>query len=155
SEATRDEAKQRYDTQVMLYKSKATSLEELRGAKLAWEKYKYEVISKDAAIKVAESELAQTRTVLELHEIRSPIRGRVQIIYKKKGEEVKNLEPILLVRSLDTLQAEGSVDTHYLPRLSKGMKVLIEPMKEQGPFRPFIGHMDPVTGVAVSKDSRT
>jgi hypothetical protein len=153
--ATRDEAKQRYETQVMLYKSKATSQEEVRGAKLAWDKYIYEVISKKAAIEVAKSELAQTRTVLELHEIRSPIRGRVQIIYKKKGEEVKNLEPILLVRSLDTLQAEGSVDTHYLPRLSKGMKVLIEPMKEQGPFRPFIGHMDPVTGVAVSKDSRT
>jgi hypothetical protein len=79
---TRDEAKQRYETQVTLYKSKATSQEELRGALLAWDKYKYEVDSKDAAIEVAKSELAQNKNVVELHEIRIKILGVVNAIYK-------------------------------------------------------------------------
>src|SRR5437660_7212264 len=64
SEKTRDEAKSRLDTQIDLYRRKATSLEELRGAQLAVDKYKGEVISKAAAIRVAEAELKQTKTVV-------------------------------------------------------------------------------------------
>lgn len=154
SEKTRDEAKARLDTQVDLWKRKATSLEELRGAQLAVDKYKGEVVSKAMAIKVAEAELKQTKTVVAFHEIRSKIRGQVKAIYKRKGEEVKNLEPILLLRNLDVMRAEGRIDTHRLPRLSKGMKVWVEPSEDQPHHAAFFGHLEPVTGVAVANDSR-
>jgi WD40 repeat protein len=154
SEKTRDEAKSRYDTQIGLYKRNATSSEELRGALLAWEKYKGEVTSKKAAIKVAEAELKQAKTVVGLHQIRSQSRGQVVAIYKRKGEQVKNLEPVLLLRNLDTLRAEGRVDTQFLPRLAKGMKAWVEPSQEQSHHDPFVGHLESITGVAVSQDSR-
>jgi hypothetical protein len=113
------------------------------------------VEQKEAAKGKAEAELQQTKTVVELHEIRSQIGGQVKAIYKHKGEQVKNLEPVLLIRNLDTLRAEGMVDAHFLPRLVKGMKVLVEPDKDQSHYQPFIGHLQPVTGVAVTKDSKT
>jgi len=152
---TKEEALARYDTQKDLYKRKATSLEDLRAAKLGWEKYVADEAQKKAAVGVANAELQQTKTVVELHEIRSKIGGQVKAIYKHKGEEVKNLEPILLIRNLDILRAEGMVVAHFLPRLAKGMKVLVEPEKDQNHYQPFIGHLQPITGVAVSKDSKT
>jgi WD40 repeat protein len=152
---TKEEARARYDTQVALRRTRATSDEDLRAAKLGVEKYVADEEQKKAAVEVAKAELKQTETVLGLHEIRSKIGGQVRTIYKHKGEEVKNLEPILLIRNLDTLRAEGMVDVHFLPRLAKGMKVLVEQEKDQPPhYQPFIGHLQPVTGVAVSKDSR-
>jgi hypothetical protein len=154
SEKTREEAKSRLATQEDLYRRKATSLEELRGARLAVDKYVGEVISKQAAIKVAEAELKQTKTVVGLHEIRSQIHGQVVAIYKHKGEQVKNLEPVLLLRNLATLRAEGRVDTQFLPRLTRGMKAWVEPSQEQPHHDPFIGHLEPITGVAVSQNSR-
>ncbi len=63
----------------------------MRGAFLTWERYKYEVDSKKAAITVAERELNQTLTALEYHEIRAAnIHGVVKAIYKKPGESVKS-----------------------------------------------------------------
>jgi WD40 repeat protein len=152
---TRKEAEARYDTQVALRRTRATSDEDLRAAKLGVEKYAADEVQKDAAVEVAKAELKQTETVLGLHEIRSKIGGQVKAIYKHKGEEVKNLEPILLIRNLDKLRAEGMVDAHFLPWLAKGMKVLVEPETPQRHYQPFIGHLQPVTGVAVSKDSTT
>jgi WD40 repeat protein len=155
SEKTLAEARERLKTQADLLKTRATSLEEYRGAQLAVDKYIGEVASKKAAIKVAEAELQQTATVVGLHEIRSKIRGQVQTIYKRKGEEVKNLEPILLLRNLDTMRAEGRIDIQLRQRLSKGMKVWVEPSQDQPHHAPFFGHLEPITGVAVASDSRT
>src|SRR5437773_11155827 len=121
-------------------------MEEYRGALLAVAKYVGEVASKDAAIGVAKAELQQTQTVVDFHEIRSKIRGQVKAIYKRKGEEVKNLEPILLLRNLDIMRAEGRIDTHRLPRLSKGMKVWVEPSEDQPHHAAFFGHLEPITG---------
>jgi WD40 repeat protein len=47
------------------------------------------------------------------------------------------------------------VDTQFLPRLAKGMKAWVEPSQEQPHHRAFNGHLEPITGVAVSNDSRT
>lgn len=155
SDKTHKEAIERLNTQRDLLKTRATSKEEYRAAQLAVDKYYYEVISKKKAIVVAERELNQTKTVVEKHEIRSKINGQVKAIYKKKGESVKSLEPIFLIRNLDTLRAEGLVDVQYLPRLKRGTNVLVEPNQDQPHHQPFIGHLQPITGVAVGKDSKT
>src|SRR5262249_24556206 len=102
-----------------------------------------------------EAELKQTKTVVGLHEIRSKIRGQVKTIYKHKGEEVKNLEPILLIRNLDTLRADGLVDAQHWQSLAVGTPVWVEPTQLKKHKAPFIGHLQPISGVAVSKDSRT
>jgi RNA polymerase sigma factor (sigma-70 family) len=98
SEKTRDEAKQRYETQLSLYKQKGTTQEELRGAKLTWDKYMGEVFAKQAQVTVAEAELNQTRTVVEMHNIRSPIRGVIRSILKHPGEAVQSLETVFLIQ---------------------------------------------------------
>jgi len=97
SEKTRDEAKERFATQTELYKRKATSLEEFRGAQLAVDKYTSEVASKQAAIAVAEAELNQARTVVEMHNIRSPVRGVIRTIYIQPGEGVQSLGLVFVI----------------------------------------------------------
>jgi RNA polymerase sigma factor (sigma-70 family) len=98
SEKTRDEAKQRYDTQVQLHKNKSTSLEEVRGAKLTWDRYMSEVEVKKATVQVTQAELTQARTSVQMHEIRSPIRGVIKAILKNPGEGVQSLETVFVVR---------------------------------------------------------
>src|SRR5262249_59473794 len=72
---TKEEARARYDTQVALRRTRATSDEDLRAAKLGVEKYVADEEQKKAAVEVAKAELKQTETVLGLHEIRSKIGG--------------------------------------------------------------------------------
>jgi multidrug resistance efflux pump len=98
SEKTRDEAKARYEMQLDLYKSKATSQEELRGAKLTLDRFAGEVVAKQAAVTVAEAELNQARTVVEMHNIRSPTRGVIKSILKRPGEAVQSLETVFLIQ---------------------------------------------------------
>jgi RNA polymerase sigma factor (sigma-70 family) len=100
TEKTRDEAQVRYHTQVKLRIQNRlnTSDEEVRAAKLAWDKYVYEVKVKKEAKEVAELELRQTRALLETHEIRSRVRGVLRAIYKHPGEAVKALEPVFLIQ---------------------------------------------------------
>jgi hypothetical protein len=103
SEKTRDEAKSRYDTQHKLYFNgvggiRGTSKEDLGGALLTYNKYIYESISKEEAVKVAKQELNRARKILEMYEIRSPSRGVIKAIYKRPGEAVKALETVFLIQ---------------------------------------------------------
>ena len=73
-------------------------MEDMRGALLTYHRYAEEAVSKEQAIKVAEQELFQARKILEMHEIRSPATGVVEVIHKKDGEAVKRLEPVFRIR---------------------------------------------------------
>ncbi len=101
SEKTKEEAEARFRTQQMLFRKNGTSQEELRAAELTWVKYKGEVAAKKAAIEVAQAELNQAKTVVEMHNIRSPVRGIVKSIAKHPGEAAKYLETVFVI------QAEG------------------------------------------------
>jgi RNA polymerase sigma factor (sigma-70 family) len=98
TEKTRDEAKQRYDTQMKLRERNATIEEDVRSAKLSLEKYSYEVISKRAAVEVTKAELSQARTVVEMHMIRSPVAGVIKQISVRPGEAVKSLETVFVIQ---------------------------------------------------------
>jgi RNA polymerase sigma factor (sigma-70 family) len=97
---TRDEAEQRYRTMERQYNggtARTVSLEDLRGAKLTWDRYFFEEISKKQAITEAELEARLARTRMKMHEIRSPVGGVITKFYKHRGEAVKAYEPVLQI----------------------------------------------------------
>jgi WD40 repeat protein len=152
---TRDEAEQRYMTNFKLYQGghAVVSLEEVRASKLAWDRYIYEVISKGQAINVAAAELKQAQTTLEMHSLRSKVRGsaRIKVIYKHKGDAVKNLDPVMQIFNPKKLRIEGLVELQHVGLLHEGMQVVVEPTRYLRPETVLRGHLHPVNGVAVSK----
>jgi WD40 repeat protein len=163
SEKSRDETEKRYDTARKLYGDKglgAISLEDVRQAQLAWDHYRYEVVSKKEAINVADQEKNQAQKTLEMFEVRSKIPGIVKTIYKYTGEGVsstnagKNADPIVLIQNYDRLRAEGLVEVQYANDIHEGMDVVLEPTYRDSPEDTYNGHRLEVTGVAVSKDPK-
>jgi len=98
---TKTEAESRLRTALELFKKGALSGEEVRGAQLTYDRYVSEEISKQQAIEVANREVKQAETLLEMYEIRSPVRGMIKVIYKHKGEAAKNLEPVFQIEIAD------------------------------------------------------
>jgi WD40 repeat protein len=165
SDKTKLEAKARYDTQLRLRNEgkRATSEEDVRAAKLLWDKSTYDADNKRALIEVAEKEANQALTKLRYNEIRAEIPGIIKTIYKTRGESVKNMEPVFQVRNLANLRVEGLVDYQYVYRMTAnlgvrpGMKAVLEPSEPRGPGRTLIGHLQEITGVAFgrNKDNKT
>jgi RNA polymerase sigma-70 factor (ECF subfamily) len=104
AEKTRDEAYQRWQTQVALLRIKATSAEEVRAAELTYSRYKLEAVGKAEAVKLAELELEQAQILLDLYTIRSPITGTVESILKQRGEAVKEYETVFGIRAAEKLE---------------------------------------------------
>jgi biotin carboxyl carrier protein len=96
----RDEAEQRFRMLERLYNSgnHCGCMEELRGAFITRERYVAEEVSKKAAIDTAKLEAKSAELRLNLHAIRSPVRGTITKIYKYPGEAVRAYEPLVEVR---------------------------------------------------------
>jgi WD40 repeat protein len=160
SEKTKEESYQRWMTQKKLYQSGnrgATSLEDVRGAELTYNRYVYETIGKIEAVKVAQEELNQAKTTLDQYEIRSKISGYIKTIYKKDGEAVtanKSPDPVMLIVNTDRLKVEGQVDLQYASDLRKGMTVIIEPTYREPVKQTFRGHTGQINSVSISKDPK-
>lgn len=161
SDKTRDEAKVRWDRQLTLWKNRATSIEDRDAAKLTYERYVQEAISKKAGIKLAMAERDKARTQKDYCEIRSAIGGTVKTIYRKKGEAVKaapTYEPVFLIEGTSRLRAEGLVEKQYVPRLRQNpesARVMVEAAGSDSPRRTLVGHLQEVTSVAVAADGKT
>ncbi len=99
-EKTKEESYQRWLTQKNIFAAskKATSMEDVRGAELTYNRYVYELKSKEEAVKVAKLELEQARIMLEMYQIRSGVRGIVRRIHKHDGEAVKALETVVTLQ---------------------------------------------------------
>lgn len=159
SDAARDESKQRWETGKSLQgrDSKAMSREEVNERLFAYKKFFNEAGKRVQEIELAKLKMNQTQTILSHHELRSTIHGVIKTIYKNAGEAVKSepsYEPVFQIVNLSKLRAEGLVDEQYLPRLRKGMKVLLEPSQSQASEQTFIGHLQEITGVAVTRDNK-
>jgi RNA polymerase sigma factor (sigma-70 family) len=101
---TRDEAWQRYQTVEQVWRGNVkntVSWEDVRGARLTYDRFFFEEIGKKAAIKKAGAELNQAENALKMYEIRSPMRGVVHDILKYRGEAVRALEPVVRLRIAD------------------------------------------------------
>jgi WD40 repeat protein len=156
AERAREEAQDRYQTQLRLRTSTAgpaTSEEDVGGAKLTWYKNHYEAVSRREAMSLAALEFHQAQTVLGMYEIRSSIPGVIKRIHKNPGEAVKSLEPVVEICNLKRLRVEGLVETQHLPQLRQGMQALIEPTQALGPEQVFRGHLAEITGVAATNAS--
>ncbi len=156
SEKTRDESYQRWMTQKYLRASnvKAASEEDLRGAELTYYRYVYETKGKEEAIHVAQEELNQAKTILDTYEIRTKIPGAIKTIYKKDGEAIRSLDPVMQIINTDRLKVEGLVDIQFAGELRKGMPVTIEPTYRDPSVQSFYGHRGSINSVAVSKDPK-
>ena len=129
---TADELRNRYETQLRLRESgRVTSDEEVRGAKLASDRSAFEALAKRDAVALAEREVSQAETALHMHEVRAGIPGIVKAIYKRPGEAVKRLEPVVQIQDHSRLRAEGLVDVQYVRRLAVGVPVSIEPFRAE------------------------
>jgi multidrug resistance efflux pump len=69
--------------------------EEIRAAQLAADRSTEEENARKAGVAQARLELAAAQVVVEMHEIRSPVRGVIRTIYKQRGEGVKSLDPVM------------------------------------------------------------
>jgi multidrug efflux pump subunit AcrA (membrane-fusion protein) len=98
SEKTREEARERWNTQKRISKFRDVSLEDVRGAELTYNRYVHETISKEQTVKVAEEELAQAMKVLDCYQIRSPSRGTIWRLHKHDGEAVRYLETVVTLK---------------------------------------------------------
>jgi WD40 repeat protein len=154
AEKTRDEALERYRTQLKLRPDHATSEEEVAGAQLAWYRSYYDAVSKQEAVALAQLELSQAQTVLSMYEIRSTISGIIKTIYKNPGEAVKTYEPIFQIYDPTTLRIEGLAAIEHLPRLRVGMLVVVEVPESESPQQILVGHLQEITGVEVSSGPR-
>lgn len=157
SEKAREEARARYDVGVRLASSKGMSSEEVRERKLVLEKVTYEAVSKQEAVKLGRFEETQSKTVLAMHEIRSSIDGVIKTIYRNPGEAVKgapSFEPVFLVLNPKRIRAEGLIGEQDLPLLKSGDEVTVEMADVQRAQHVFVGHLQEVTGIAVTRDSK-
>jgi WD40 repeat protein/biotin carboxyl carrier protein len=150
---TKDEAQRRY----MSMRNQeqrvpgSVSQDDLQGALLSWHRYTEEEIAKNEAVLVAQRELNATLTTLNMHEIKSLVTGEIRVIYKNRGDAVKNLEPVLEVQNLQELRVEGLMEEQETHDLRKGQTVWIEPTRPVSPLRIISGHLGEVTCVAVAR----
>jgi WD40 repeat protein len=159
SEKTRDEAKVRFDHQIVLKQQNATSTEDYAAAQALYWRYYYEAISKNEAIGLSERERNKAATTLRMYEIRSAIHGMVKAVYKRPGEAIKAApayEPLFQIQNLSRLRVEGLVDLQYLLRLRAGShRVYVEASEAESPVQTLIGHLQEVTGVAVARGPKS
>ena len=65
------------------------------------------------------AKLNASLTLLRLHEVRASIPGVIQTIYRRPGEAVKNLDPIMHVQNPLKLRAEALAGVQDVQNLRK------------------------------------
>src|SRR5579884_2976897 len=126
SEKTREEFKTTYD----LYsktKGEGIAAEEVRRAKLQWDRYTEEEKAKRLTVAQDIEEMMAAHTTLRYHEIRADVTGVVRSIYKNPGESVKaNADAVLQIQNTSRLRVEALLDLAEARRITKEMKVQVE-----------------------------
>lgn len=146
-------AQRRYDIEQRLWRERNTSEKEREDAGLTAIKSKGDYEAKQGATKVAQIDVKQAKLNLTYHWVENKLpvkKSIVKTVYKRTGEAVKELEPILQLYAIDRLTAEGLVELQFANRLAHGKKVIIEPTVESSPVRVWRSHKKEVTAVAVA-----
>src|SRR5262249_17227470 len=81
-----------------------------------------------------------------------PVNGRIKTVYKNKGDFVKSMEPaVMQLFNPNKLRIEGLVEMQYVGLLKEGQQVVVEPTRFVRHDKLLRGHLQEITGVAVSK----
>jgi WD40 repeat protein len=147
------EAQNRLELERQLRTQGAAAAKDVADAKLTNIKTHGDYVQKKEAAKLAGFDLSHARFVLEQHRVKNmlPVKTCViKAVYKRTGEAVKELEPILQLSAVDRLTADGSVGLEYVNRLAIGKKVIVEPTREMNPLRVWRSHKKEITAVAVA-----
>ena len=138
----------------------AGSLADLRRSKAQYDKSVADEADAAGQLLKAHEDRNKAQVVLDEHEIRSTINGKINRFYRKPGESIRELESVAEVQNLGQLRVEGLLEVQYLPQLdlmqSKGRaaKVIVEAAPQTGPIQELPGHLQPVRAVAVTKDPK-
>lgn len=147
------EAAEANQKMVLIAGNSSSELDRLK-AKVEVDRAKSDVQVKSAAIIESSESVKVVRVQTELHQIRAAISGVVQKIQRHRGESVKFGDTILTIYDTSRLRIEGYVDQQYALQLIKlkeqGKPLIVEPTYVEAPRRVLIGHMQPVTAVAIS-----
>jgi len=146
-------AQRRFDLEVKLWRQGSASEKDREDAGLTAIKSKGDYEAKQGATKVAQIDVRSAKLNLTYHWVENKLpvkKSIVKTIYKRTGEAVKELEPILQLYAIDRLTAEGLVELQFANRLAFGKKVIIEPTVESSPVRVWRSHKKEVTAVAVA-----
>lgn len=101
-----------------------------------------------------QSKLVELTERLRLYDVKARIPGTVVRTYKKKGNNVRQGEPIVQIVNDKSLIAEGSSETGLSSHLKVGMNVVIEPENDRQALFVLDGHTGPVTALALAPASR-
>jgi WD40 repeat protein len=154
-----EELQEQHKANTKLYYAKPPAIpeEQWRVSKVQAEKARYDLENKREAVKVSQSELNQSATMLDLHTIRNKYDGVwfIDRVLHNPGESLqpqKSME-VLLISRLDQLKAEGQVDVQYRKQLEdNNNEVLVEPSQEASPHWILTGHRGEIKALAVSKE---
>lgn len=151
SEKIDREAEKRLGIEESIYNRGNSSLLELSNARLTRIKTQGEYIAKREAAKVAAIDLTKNKLILSLHYVHNKLpvkQSIIKTIYKRTGEAVKELEPVLHLYATDKFSAEGLVELQFAQRFAPGTKVIIEPIRETSPLRVWRSHKKEINAVA-------
>lgn len=133
----------------------SVSKDDLEGMKLNARRYFEEEVSKGAALIKSQEELNGAQGILSRHEIRAAISGKIKVLYKNRGDAVKNLEPVMQIQDPKQVRADFLVDIQDAQRIKPGTPVIVEPTQPVPPKLVLDGHLGEVTCVAVSRGPKT
>lgn len=149
AQARLEETEAERDSTKVLVDRKAEAPEKLRTAEA-------KVKVADAQLKNAQVEKTLAKNKLDYaaeevvrHEIRSPISGRVEEIYTKRGQAVERLAPVIRVVNLDKVRVKGTIDQSKAYSVRAGMFLEVYPEITEAPTITLIGHTSPVTAVVL------
>jgi WD40 repeat protein/biotin carboxyl carrier protein len=125
------------------------SEDDYQGAILTAQRYGEEEVAKQAAVVKTQQELIQASYLVEKHQVRSAIPGTVKVIYKNRGEAIKQLENLLQLQNHQRYRVEGLVELQEAERIRKDAPVIIEATRPEPPAAVLRGHLGEVSCVAV------
>jgi WD40 repeat protein len=137
-----------------LISKRAVALAELQSLIYQRDRYAEEVKKACEDQEVARKELEKARQTLDMHQIRSALRGEVTKVYKRAGESVKPAEPLFWVANCDRLRVEGLCKVQQANLLRVGMRAIVEPELRGEQMTELTGHTGTVTSLAVAPDGR-
>ncbi len=98
---------------------------EVRRLKLAAEKSLLQIEQAEHQRRLDELSRDQAQAELDTFRVKSPFDGVVTRVFKKKGEAVRQGDPILELASTRRVRVEGDVDVQHLAAVRPGCRVMV------------------------------